>query len=130
MNKDQDGKRILIVEDDLNIVMSLEIRFRASGYEVHKAYDGITGIETGLAIEPDLLLLDISVPEGGGFKVAEALKNHPATWNTPIIFFTANQKPGLREKAESLGAVDFFQKPYDFATLQASIENILQSPVP
>jgi CheY-like chemotaxis protein len=122
-------KKILIVEDDRGIVMSLEIRLGAAGYQVHKAYDGVTAVKTALEVEPDFLLLDIAVPEGGGFHVVETLKSHAATRNTPFIFFTANQKPGLREKAESLGAVDFFQKPYDTPALLAAIENALAGPV-
>jgi len=118
-------KKILVVEDDRNIVMSLGIRLEAAGYEVKQAHDCASGFNIALEFEPDLLLLDVLFPGGGGFGLASRLKDHPVLGGRPIIFLTASQQPGLCEDAKALGAVDFMCKPYEARTLLASIDNAL-----
>ena len=104
-------KKILIIEDDRNIAVALGLRMKQAGYETTLAYDALTGVNTAVKLRPDLVLLDIAMPAGNGFSVAEriqALLPVP----TPIIFLTASKQPGLLAKAEELGAVGFFEKPY------------------
>lgn len=117
-------KKILIVEDDQNISKSLAIRLKNSGYEVNVAPDALSGLEFAMRKPPDLVLLDISLPAGNGFGVAERLQSLLST-ATPFIFLTASQKPGLREKAKKLGAAAFFQKPYDGSELLETIRLVL-----
>jgi DNA-binding response OmpR family regulator len=114
-------KKILIVEDDKSIAMALGIRLKSHGYEVAIAPDAVTGVNSALKLRPDLILLDISMPAGSGFSVAERLQLLLPTI-TPFIFLTASKQPGLREKAKELGAVGFFEKPYDAEELLAAIE--------
>jgi two-component system response regulator AdeR len=113
-------KKILIVEDDQGIARALEVRLKSSGYKVAIAADALTGVNSALKFRPDLVLLDISLPAGSGFNVAERLQRLLATM-TPFIFLTASKQPGLREKAKELGAVGFFEKPYEGEELLAAI---------
>jgi two-component system response regulator AdeR len=115
-------KKILIVEDDRNIAAALEVRLESEGYEVAVAGDAITGVNSALKFRPDLVLLDISLPAGSGFNVAEKLRRLRATI-TPFIFLTASKQPGLREKAKELGAAGFFEKPYEGEELLAAIRH-------
>jgi two-component system, OmpR family, response regulator AdeR len=113
-------KKILIVEDDRNIATALEVRLKSEGYEVAIACDAMIGVNSALKFRPDLLLLDVSLPAGSGFNVAERLHRLLATM-TPFIFLTASKQPGLREKAKELGAAGFFEKPYEGEELLAAI---------
>jgi DNA-binding response OmpR family regulator len=114
-------KKILIVEDDQNIAKALSIRLKSAGYDVTVASDALTGVETAIKKEPDLVLLDISLPAGDGFIVAERIRSLIPN-ATPLIFLTASKKPGLREKAKELGAAAFFHKPYEAHDLLGAIQ--------
>jgi two-component system response regulator ArlR len=114
-------KKILIVEDDENIAKALSIRLKNAGYEVTVAPDALAAVETAVKKAPDLVLLDISLPAGSGFSVAERIQSLIPT-ATPLIFLTASKKPGLREKAKELGAAAFFQKPYEWDDLLGAIQ--------
>jgi DNA-binding response OmpR family regulator len=114
-------KKILIVEDDQNIARALSIRLKNGGYEVSLAPDALAGVETAIKKVPDLVLLDISLPAGNGFTVAERIQSLIPT-ATPLIFLTASKKPGLREKAKELGAAAFFHKPYRADDLLGAIQ--------
>ena len=113
-------KKILIIEDDRKIAMALALRLKTAGYETTLAHDALAGVNLALRLQPDLVLLDISLPAGNGFQVAERMRSlqpDPA----PIIFLTASRQPGLRERAEDLGA-GFFEKPYEHRDLLAAVE--------
>ena len=122
-------KKILIVEDDKKLVAALTIRLKAAGYEVIAATDAVMAGSMAVKNCPDLVLLDISMPGGNGFMVAERLQNSTVTMGVPMIFLTASKQPGLREKARDLGAVGFFEKPYDAEALLAVIRQSLGEPV-
>ena len=117
--------KILIVEDDKKIARALGIRIRAAGYEPIAAFDAVQGTQLAVQHHPDLVLLDISMPGGDGFKVAERLQNSVLTAGTPMIFLTAGKQPGLREKAMEVGASAFFEKPYEAEELLAAIREAL-----
>jgi DNA-binding response OmpR family regulator len=124
-------KKILIVEDDPKIAMALAIRFKASGYEAFMAHDAVMGTNAAVEHQPDLVLLDISMPAGDGFGVAERIQTLLPKL-TPIIFLTASRQPGFREKATAMGAAGYFEKPYDAVKLLAAVERALaeESPIP
>ena len=112
-------KKILVVEDDQNIAKALALRLKSAGYEVTIAFDGMTAVAAARKVQPDLLLLDISVPAGNGFTVAVRVRELIVT-ATPMIFLTASKQPGLRQEAQDLGAA-FFEKPYDADELLSAI---------
>lgn len=118
-------KKILVVEDDRRIVTALKIRLQAEGYEVAAAYDGALAMSRAVEFQPDLVLLDISMPGGNGFMVAERLQSSVVTAGVPMIFLTASKKPGLLEQAVQLGAAQFIEKPYHAEDLLAAIADAL-----
>src|SRR5258705_5532779 len=114
-------KEILIVEDDTRIAHALAVRLKALGYEPRVAHDGLSGVRSAAINNPDLVLLDISLPAGNGFTVAESIQAnvpHPI----PMIFLTASRRPEFRERARELGAVDFLEKPFQTDVLVAAVK--------
>ena len=119
-------KKILIVEDDKHIIAALNVRLRAEGYDVCAAYDATLAMTQAVAHEPDLALLDISMPGGDGFLVAERLRAAAPTAHIPIIFITAlSQSAELRKKAEGVGAFALIEKPFRDQDLVAKIDAAL-----
>jgi len=118
-------KTILILEDDLRIATALSIRIEAAGYNVVTANDGLEGMKLALENPPDLILMDIWMPVGVGFSVAQRLRA-VGLGLIPIIFITASKQKGLRKIAHDLGAVGFFEKPYEPELLIAGIAQALQ----
>ena len=121
-------KKILVVEDDAKIAAALRIRLESVGYQVVSAGDGFSGLKMTMTHRPDLILLDIMMPVGMGFSVAERLKDL-GLGDIPIIFITASKRAGLRKTAQQLGPAGFFEKPYHAEQLLAAIQLIL-GPVP
>ena len=122
-------KRILIVDDERDIVKALTIRLSRAGYEVVTAFDGAQGIFMALKEKPDLILLDIRMPAGNGFSVAEKLKESTDTVAVPVIFLTGSPERNSEEKAMALGARFYVKKPYDPEELLDAIERALAKEV-
>jgi len=125
-----DRKRILVVEDDKDISRALTVRLRAAGYDVVTAFDGLMGMSTAVKHRPDLAILDVMMPAGGGLDLAERLQNLASTAGTPFIVLTASKRAGLRERAMALGALAFLEKPYDPEALLAEVRRGLGDPAP
>jgi DNA-binding response OmpR family regulator len=117
-------KKILIVEDDRKIGMSLSLRLKSVGYEALLAQDALLGVSMAVKNQPDLLILDISMPAGDGFQVAEQVRRLVLS-SMPIIFLTASKQPSFRVKATEMGATAFFEKPFKSNELLAAIEAAL-----
>lgn len=115
-------KTVLLIEDDRKITLAVGIRLKAMGYEVATAADAVSAVAQARKIEPDVVLLDINLPGGDGFIVAERLQRLHQTAATPIIFITASKQEGLKERAKELGAVAFLEKPFDATQLADAIE--------
>jgi PAS domain S-box-containing protein len=118
-------KKILIVEDDRKIAIAVAVRLKANGYEVITVYDALAGVSSALQHHPALVLLDISMPAGSGFIVAERLQSIAQTAGTPMIFMTASKNPLFKKKAEEVGAVAFFEKPFEADQIIAAINQAL-----
>src|ERR1700730_6483784 len=121
---DQKPKQVLIIEDDQNLAMALALRLKAAGYAATTTYDAVIGLHADVSDPPALVLLDVSMPAGNGFAVAEQIKTLIPT-PTPIIFLTASKKPDFREKAKKLGAAGYFEKPYESEELFGAIQRAL-----
>jgi DNA-binding response OmpR family regulator len=119
-------KKILIVDDERDIVKALTIRLGASGYEVVSAYDGAQGVFLAHKEKPDLILLDIRMPSGDGFSVAEKLKQTSRTTRIPILFLTGSPEREAEEKALALGARFYIKKPYDPEELLDAVKRALE----
>ncbi len=119
-------KTILIIEDESELVNMIAVRLKKHGYEVISALDGTHGIKQAHKEMPDLILLDMVMPAGGGSMVFENLKRSNKTMMIPIILMTAQLSPEeLEKKAAELGAEDFIQKPFESEELLRRIENII-----
>lgn len=119
-------KKILILEDDLRIAAALAIRLEAAGYEAQAAPNGLQGLKLALAGKPDLIVMDIWMPVGVGFSVAQRLRAL-GLGGIPVIFITASKLKGLKETAAALGGVAFFEKPYDPQALLDEIASHFKS---
>jgi DNA-binding response OmpR family regulator len=119
-------RKILIIEDDHKIALGLQLRLRSIGYETLWASDALTGMNTAARSKPDLVLLDISMPGGNGFNLAQQIQTNFAV-PVPIIFLTASKRPDFREKAHEVGAFAFFEKPYEADALLAAVRQALSN---
>lgn len=119
-------KKILIVDDERDIVKALTIRLGANGYDVVSAYDGAQGVFLAHKEKPDLILLDIRMPSGDGFSVAEKLKQVSRTSRIPVIFLTGSPEREAEEKALALGARFYIKKPYDPEELLDAVKRALE----
>ena len=120
-------QKILIIEDDQNILLALTVRLEHAGYEVmfeQTVPGAIRRIKQG-KLTPDLVLLDIMLPGGTGLDVAEQLRSERTTREVPIVVITASRAPNLRERAEHLAASAFFEKPYDSSSLMKAVRDLL-----
>jgi len=121
-----DEKKILIVDDDTDILTAIEATLKDSGAEILTATDGNTAVTTALQQQPDLLILDAMLPQRSGFLVLEKLKAKKPRGSKPyVIMITGN--PGKRHQtwAESLGADDYINKPFRMDRLIESVEKLL-----
>jgi len=119
-------KKILIVDDERDIVKALTIRLQGAGYEVVTAFDGAQAIFVAHKERPDLIILDIRMPAGDGFGVAEKLKHSASTFSIPVIFLTGGPERNSEEKAMTLGARFYIKKPYDPEELLDAIKRALE----
>ncbi|MGZ3525781.1 MAG: response regulator transcription factor [Thermodesulfobacteriota bacterium] len=117
-------KKILVVDDELDVAKALKFRLKASGYTVVLACDSVQGFMMANKEKPDLIILDIMIPGGGGFVVAERLKQSSATHHIPIIFLTGIS--GGEDRAYKIGASGYLMKPYQPEKLLETIHDALE----
>lgn len=122
--------RVLVVDDEPNIVLSLEFLMEQAGFDVVTAQDGEQALEQVNSTTPDLLLLDISLPGMSGFDVLERLRGQQATAHLPIIMLTAHGRDVEREKGMALGADDYITKPFSTQTLVEKVQALLTEEQP
>jgi DNA-binding response OmpR family regulator len=111
---------VLVVDDQPKVLKFIEIDLKLRGFEVISTTSGQEAIELVRSAEPDIILLDIIMPEMDGFQVLEELRSFT---QLPVIAFSAN--PGNRDRAMLLGANDFITKPFDPDEVTRKIETIL-----
>lgn len=117
------GKKVLVVDDDVDLLQGLRVLLNAKGYDVVFATDGLSTINTARREMPDVIILDIGLPAGDGFVVMDRLKSMQPLVSIPIIILTAMDPCSSKERALSAGAKFFFQKPFDNDELLAAIRN-------
>ena len=119
-------RKLLYIEDNEDNLYMLQLRFDAlGGYEILGASDGAAGIAMAVVEQPDLILMDLSLPEIDGWEAARRLKADPATRDIPIIALSAHAMAGDRENALAIGCDDFDTKPVEFNRLLAKIDQAL-----
>jgi DNA-binding response OmpR family regulator len=115
------------VEDDLDQTIGLSVRLKANGYQVFCASDGTTAFTQACKLHPDLIILDIGLPAGDGFKVIEWLAGMVPTATIPVIVLSGRDPSVARDRVLHMGAKAFFQKPADNAALLAVIHDVLST---
>ncbi len=120
-------KKILIVDDERDIVKALMIRLQTNGYNVVAAFDGAQGLFMANKEMPDLVIIDIRMPAGDGFSVVEKLRQSNRTGQIPIIFLTGSPERNAEEKAMGLGARFYIKKPYDPEELLDAVKRALET---
>jgi DNA-binding response OmpR family regulator len=105
--------KILVVDDDPDLVKALRLRLRANNYEVATASDGYAAIATAQKERPSLIILDLGLPVGDGFVVLERLQSSDSLSGVPVIVLSARDPQSNEERALKAGAAAFFQKPAD-----------------
>ena len=120
------GKTVLIVEDEQNIVDILAFNLSREGYDTMEAYDGATGLQLALEHNPDLILLDLMLPEMNGFEVCRRIRETGST--TPVLMLTAREEETDKVFGLEIGADDYITKPFSMRELLARVKtNIRRS---
>ena len=119
--------RILVVEDNAENLDSLARRLERRGFEVLLAADGKIGVATAKAEKPDLILMDMNMPEVDGWEATRQIKADPGLAAVPVIALTAHAMSGDKERALEAGCTDYHTKPIEFPKLLAQIESLLQT---
>ena len=119
--------RILIVDDEPNIVISLEYLMKKEGFQVAVATDGETALQLASEFVPDLILLDVMMPKKSGFEVCQALRADPALGAAKIIMLTAKGRESEVAKGLALGADVYITKPFSTKDLVLRIKSLLGS---
>lgn len=117
-------KKIIIADDEHKILMSLEYSFRKNGYDVFIARDGTEVLEFMKTMTPDIILLDIMMPNLDGYSTLEFIKQDEKLKNTKVIFLSAKNNPKDIEKGLSMGADAYVTKPYSIKKLMQQIEDM------
>lgn len=118
--------KILVVEDDPDVAEMLNAYFRVQGYEVYTVNWGEDGVRAGQSIVPDIIILDIRLPDIDGFEVATRLRSDRRTQEIPIIFLTEKRERIDRLKGFEAGADDYITKPFDIQELRLRVRNSLK----
>ena len=127
MNASQPRARVLVVDDEADLVRILQFGLQAIGYEVETASDGQEALKKARETKPDIILLDLMLPKLDGYKVCRLLKFDERYKNIPIIVLSARTQEGDQLLAMEMGANRFVTKPYDFAEVLSHIETLLKS---
>ena len=122
-------KTILLVED-VPLNRDLMVQILEEHFHILQAEDGRQGLNMAIEKKPDLVLMDLSLPEMDGWTVVQKLKNHPATKKIPIVALTAHAMMGDKEKAMSLGFDAYLTKPIDERLLFRTIRKLLEPQSP
>ena len=123
------ARRILIVDDEPNIVLSLEYLMRREGYEVAIAADGEAALAALAEARPDLVILDIMLPKLNGFEVCRRLRSDPRWRELKVLMLTARGRDTEVAKGLDAGADAYVTKPFSTRDLVAQIRDMLRGPV-
>lgn len=122
MNK----KRVLIIEDEKDLVDTLKFRLNANGYDTLVAYDGRSGFEMAKTEKPDIVILDLMLPKMDGYKICGLLKKDSRYSQIPIIMFTARAQAEDVKLGLEMGADAYITKPFEPKILMDKISELLE----
>jgi two-component system OmpR family response regulator len=126
-------KKILVVDDDAVVIKALTIKLAGAGYEVISASDGTKAVTSARSDKPDAIILDLNFPDDfgtvawDGYRIMEWLNRLDKGNRPPIIVISSSDAQKVESRVKALGAVSFFQKPFDFAELESALERLLST---
>ena len=120
-------RRILVVDDDMDQVEALSYRLRRLGYDTPTASSGEQALESATSMVPDLVLLDLGLPDVDGFDVCQQLGDNATTCAVPVIILSGMETDDVVRRARSAGCAYYLRKPYDPNVLLTLIQNTLES---
>ena len=121
-----DKKKILLVEDEKDLVETMVFQLKAAGYDVVTAFDGVDGLDKAKKEKVDLIILDLMLPKMDGYKVCGLLKKDSRYSKIPIILFTARTQESDMKMGEEVGADAYVIKPFDSKQLLAKIADLIK----
>lgn len=126
MTESKNPFKIAIIDDERDLVDTITSLLEARGFQIVKAYSGKSGLDLVHTENPDLVILDIMMPDLDGRDVLIKLKNDPSTKTIPVIMLTARKEDFERDYGMEIGADDYISKPYDGPSLIDSIKKMLK----
>lgn len=124
-----DKKKILIIDDEKELIDVMELRLRASGYDVVSAVDGESGIAKARREKPDLILLDVVMPKMDGLTVCKTLRADAAFARTPIVLLTAKDQGAVKDTLTETKADLILMKPFDPHELLGTLKKLIKKTV-
>lgn len=118
--------KILVVDDDIAINELIKVNLELNGYNVLQAHDGTTGFAIAKQELPDLIILDVMMPEVDGYTVAQRIRQNPTTEETPILMLTALSQLNDKVKGFDIGVDDYLVKPFEMEELQVRVRALLK----
>jgi two-component system, OmpR family, phosphate regulon response regulator PhoB len=118
--------RVLVIDDDAPIRLLCRVNLEAEKMEVMEAVDGASGLLRAKEEKPDVILLDVMLPQMDGWQVAERLLEEPETSDIPIVFLTARAELGDRARGLEIGGIDYLTKPFNPVELAGQIRELLE----
>ena len=119
------AKRILVVEDDSAMRQVLVLRLKSKGYDVSAAADVVSGFAAVRRANPDLILLDLGLPGGGGLNLLQRLQSIPILSVIPVVVISARERSAIERETLNAGASHVFQKPIDQEQLLMKVRELL-----
>ena len=121
-------KKILVVEDDSDQLEVIRFTLKNAGFAIGTATNGIDALKKAQTVSPDLIVMDVMMPELDGFAVCETLRGNPATASIPVLMLTGLCSHISRLAAYESGATDYVIKPFDSEQLVSKVEKLLYQP--
>ncbi|HYR69164.1 MAG TPA: response regulator [Candidatus Dormibacteraeota bacterium] len=127
MSQGQSRGRVLVVDDEPDLVRILQFGLQSAGYVVESASDGQEGLKKAREVKPDIILLDLMLPKLDGYKICRLLKFDERFKQIPIIILSARTQEGDQTLALEMGANRFVTKPYNFSEILTHVEELLKA---
>lgn len=121
------AKRVLLIEDEPNIIEAISFILSRDGWTVHTHEDGETAMAKVMALPPDLIILDVMLPGRSGFDILRDLREQAVTAKTPVMMLTARGQAKDREMAQRLGANHFMTKPFSNAEVRDQVRAMMEA---
>lgn len=118
------GKHVLLIEDEPNIIEAIRFILSRDGWSVDTHSDGANAVERVQSMKPDLIILDVMLPNRSGYDILRDLRGGAATANVPVLMLTARGQTKDRELAERLGVNEFITKPFSNSDILASVRTL------